>query len=81
MTDKLSYDIISLVALIDHVNRAANRYFWNETRIANTTVQNVEPSNNLVTKDILALQVNDTKDEDRVIYIDSIDSLYTNITG
>ena len=29
----------------------------------------------------LALQVNDTKDEDRVIYIDSIDSLYTNITG
>ena len=31
--------------------------------------------------DYLALQVNDTKDEDRVIYIDSIDSLYTNITG
>ena len=30
---------------------------------------------------VLALQVNDTKDKDRVIYIDSIDSLYTNITG
>ena len=29
----------------------------------------------------LALQVNDTKYEERVIYIDSIDSLYTNITG
>ena len=28
----------------------------------------------------LVLQVNDTKYEDRVIYIDSIDSLYTNIT-
>ena len=29
----------------------------------------------------LALQDNDTKVRDRVIYIDSIDSLYTNITG
>ena len=29
----------------------------------------------------LALQVNDTRDKDRVVYIDSIDSLYTNITG
>ena len=36
MTDKLSYEIIGLVALIDCVKRAANRYLHNEERIANT---------------------------------------------
>ena len=36
MTDKLSYDIIGLVALIDQVKRAANRYLRNEERIAST---------------------------------------------
>ena len=30
VTDTLSYDIISLIALIDHVKRVANRYIWNE---------------------------------------------------
>ena len=30
VTDKLSYEIIGLVALIDHVKRAANRYLINE---------------------------------------------------
>ena len=52
MTDKFSYDIISLIALIDRVKRAANRYIRNKNRIANTMVQNVEPRNNLVTNDI-----------------------------
>ena len=42
MTDKLSYDIISLIALIDGVERAANRYIRNESRMANTTILNVE---------------------------------------
>ena len=37
VTDKLSYDIIGLVALIDSMERAANRYIRNENRIANTT--------------------------------------------
>ena len=42
MTNKLSYDIIGLVALIDRVKRAANRYLRNEERIANTrTISNV----------------------------------------
>ena len=52
MTDKLSYDIISLISLIDHVKRAADRYIRNENRIANTTVNSVEPSNILATNDI-----------------------------
>ena len=34
VTDKLSYEIIGLVALIDRVKRAANRYLCNEERIA-----------------------------------------------
>ena len=33
VTDKLSYEIISLVALIDRVKQAANRYLRNEERI------------------------------------------------
>ena len=52
MTDKLSYDIVSLIALIDRVKRVANRYIRNENRMANTTVLNVEPSNNTATNDI-----------------------------
>ena len=47
VTDKLSYDIISLIALIDSVKRAANRYIRNENRIANLTILNVEPSNDI----------------------------------
>ena len=46
MTDKLSYDIIGLVALIDHVKRAADRYIRNEKQMANTTVLNTEHSSN-----------------------------------
>ena len=49
---KLSYDIISLIALIDRMKRAANRYIRNENRMANTTFLNVEPSNSLATNDI-----------------------------
>ena len=49
---KLSYDIISLIALIDRMKRAANRYIRNENRMANTTVIIVEPSNNMDTNDI-----------------------------
>ena len=52
MTDKLSYDIISCIALMDHVKRAADRYIGNENQIANATVNSVEPSNILVTDDI-----------------------------
>ena len=37
VTDKLSYDIIGLVALIDRVKCAALRYIRNEERIAETT--------------------------------------------
>ena len=36
VNDKLSYDIIGLVALIDRVKRAANRYLRNEEQIAST---------------------------------------------
>ena len=36
VSDKLSYDIIGLVALIDRVKRAAHRYIRNEERIADT---------------------------------------------
>ena len=50
--DKLSYDIIGLVALIDRVKRAANRYLCNEQRIANTTALNAEHSSKTVTNDI-----------------------------
>ena len=42
MTDTLSYDIIGLVALIDCVKQAADRYLWNENRIANTSALNTE---------------------------------------
>ena len=45
MTDKLSYDVISLIALIDRVKRAAERYIQNENRIANTNVNNIESGN------------------------------------
>ena len=36
VSDKLSYDIIGQVALIDQVKRAAHRYIRNEERIADT---------------------------------------------
>ena len=52
MTDKLSYDIFSLIVLIVRVKRSADRYIRNENRIANVTVNSVEPSNILVTDDI-----------------------------
>ena len=52
VTDKLSYDIISRIALIDRVKRAATRYIWNENQLAKTTVLNVEHSNNTATNDI-----------------------------
>ena len=52
VTDKLSYDIIGLVALIDCVKRAADRYLLNEQRIANTTALNAEHSSNTATNDI-----------------------------
>ena len=52
VTDKLSYDIISLIALTDQVKRAADRYIWNENRIANTSVNNIEPGNIPVANDI-----------------------------
>ena len=47
VTDKLSYDIIGLVALIDRVKRAANRYIKNEEQIANTI-----GVNNIIASDI-----------------------------
>ena len=47
VTNKLSYDIIGLVALIDSVKQAADRYLRNEQRIANA-----ERSSNTVTNDI-----------------------------
>ena len=40
VSDKLSYDIIGLVSLIDRVKRAAHRYIRNEERIAETTCVN-----------------------------------------
>ena len=52
VTNKLSYEIIGLVALIDHIKRAANRYLRNEERIANTTTVNTEHSSKTVTNDI-----------------------------
>ena len=48
----ISYDIIGLVALIDCVKRAADRYLRNEQRIANTTTLNAEHSSKTVTNDI-----------------------------
>ena len=52
VTDKLSYDIIGLVALIDLVKQAANRYIRNENRIANTMVLSTEHDINIVIHDI-----------------------------
>ena len=52
VTDKLSYDIIGLVALIDHVKWAADRYIRNENRIANTKVLSTEHNSNTVINDI-----------------------------
>ena len=48
MTDKLSYDIIGLVALIDRVKRAAKRYIRYENQIANTMVLSTEYDSNIV---------------------------------
>ena len=52
MTDKLSYDIIGLVFLIDCIKRAADRYFRNENQIANATALSTEHRSNTVTNDI-----------------------------
>ena len=52
MTDKLSYDIIGLVALIDRVKRAANRYIRNENQIANTMILSTEHDSNIGINDI-----------------------------
>ena len=52
MTDKLSYDIISLIALIDRIKRAADRCIWNDNQIANTNVNNIEPRNIPLANDI-----------------------------
>ena len=52
MTDKFSYDIIGLVALIDCVKLAADRYLHNEQQIANNTTLNAEYSSKTVTNDI-----------------------------
>ena len=52
MTDKLSYEIIGLVALIDRVKRAAHRYLCNEERIANTTTLNAKHSSKPITNDV-----------------------------
>ena len=52
VTDKLSYDIIGLVALIDRVKWAADRYIRNENRIENTKVLSTEHNSNAVTNDI-----------------------------
>ena len=40
VSDKLSYDIIGLVSLIDWVKNAALRYIRNEERMAETTCVN-----------------------------------------
>ena len=52
MTDKLSYDIIGLVALIDRVKRAANRYIRNENQIANTMILSTKHDSNIGINDI-----------------------------
>ena len=52
VTDKLSYEIIGLVALIDCVKQAANRYLRNEERIVNTTTISTVHSSKTVTNDI-----------------------------
>ena len=52
VTDKLSYEIIGLVALIDGVKQAANRYLRNEEQIANTTTISTEHISKTVTNDI-----------------------------
>ena len=47
MTDKLSYDIISLVALIDCVKRAADRYIQNTNLINNIELGNIPVANDI----------------------------------
>ena len=54
MTDKLSCDIIGLVALIDRVKRAAARYLRNEEQIAITKL-NSEPNANGVNEGLSEL--------------------------
>ena len=49
---KLSYDIISLIGLIDHVKRAADRYVRNENRIVSASLNNSESRSVLITNDI-----------------------------
>ena len=57
VTDKLSYDIIGLVALIDRVKRAADQYLRNEQQIANATALNAEQSSNEVGVNVVLLRV------------------------
>ena len=41
VTDKLSYDVIGLVGLIDRIKRGVHRYIRNEERIANAKCNNI----------------------------------------
>ena len=52
VTNKLSYVVIGLVALIDRVKRAANRYLRNEEQIVNTTTLNAKHSSKPITNDV-----------------------------
>ena len=45
VTDKLSYDIISLTGLNDRVKRATNKYIRNENRIVSSNLNQSEPKN------------------------------------
>ena len=55
MTDKLSYDIISLIGLIDHIKKAANRYIWTKNRIVYTNLNHSESRNVPFPSDINAV--------------------------
>ena len=43
VTDKISYEIISLIEQIDRVKRATDRYIQTKNRIASTSLNNAEP--------------------------------------
>ena len=53
VTDKLSYDIISLIGQISCVKRAADTYIRMENRIASTSLNNSVPRDTPVTNDII----------------------------
>ena len=56
VTDKLSYDIISLIGLIDCVKRVADRYIQTENKIASTSLNNCVPRDTLVLNDIIEVE-------------------------